>query len=52
MDFAPGRSLYELRRAPSRAELTDVLEQAVRIHRINAHPPFVLSRGPSATSRH
>jgi Ser/Thr protein kinase RdoA (MazF antagonist) len=42
MDFVPGRSLYDLRRAPTREELVDVLEHSVRIHRIDAHPPFVL----------
>jgi Ser/Thr protein kinase RdoA (MazF antagonist) len=41
MDFDPGRSLYDLRRAPSTRELAALLEQAVRIHAIDAHPAFV-----------
>jgi Ser/Thr protein kinase RdoA (MazF antagonist) len=41
MDFVPGRSLYDLRRAPSHEELSDVLEQAVLIHNIDSQPSFV-----------
>jgi Ser/Thr protein kinase RdoA (MazF antagonist) len=41
MDFIAGRSLYDMRRAPTRGELADVLEQAVGLHRVAAHPPFV-----------
>jgi Ser/Thr protein kinase RdoA (MazF antagonist) len=41
MDFAPGRSLYDLRRAPRDDELAAVLAQAVRIHAIDARPEFV-----------
>jgi Ser/Thr protein kinase RdoA (MazF antagonist) len=41
MDFIAGRSLYDLRRAPTRGELTDVLEHAVRLHSVPSDPPFV-----------
>lgn len=38
MDFVPGRTFYDLGRPPSGPELTAVVEQAVRIHSIDAHP--------------
>jgi Ser/Thr protein kinase RdoA (MazF antagonist) len=38
MDFAPGRSFYEMGRPPSDAELGKVLEQAALIHAIDARP--------------
>lgn len=41
MDFVPGHTLYDLRRAPSPGELAGIVEQAVRIHTIDAHPEFV-----------
>jgi Ser/Thr protein kinase RdoA (MazF antagonist) len=41
MDFVPGRTLYDLRRAPSHAELAGIIEQAVRIHAVDARPAFV-----------
>ena len=41
MDFVPGRSLYDLRRAPRGDELAAVIGQAVRIHAIDARPEFV-----------
>lgn len=60
MDFDPGRSLYDLRRPPSPAELAAVITQAARIHAIDEHPDFVFDPwaitniGPMAaeTSRH
>jgi Ser/Thr protein kinase RdoA (MazF antagonist) len=38
MDFAPGRSFYEMGRPPSDAELGKVLEQAALIHGTDARP--------------
>lgn len=38
MDFVPGATLYDLRRAPNQRELADVIDQAVRIHAIDAAP--------------
>ena len=38
MDFAPGRTFYDLGRPPDPAELARVIEQAVRIHACPAHP--------------
>jgi Ser/Thr protein kinase RdoA (MazF antagonist) len=38
MDFAPGRTFYDLGRPPDQAELARVVEQAVRIHSCDAHP--------------
>lgn len=38
MDFAPGRTFYELGRPPAGEELAGVVEQAVRIHSVDAHP--------------
>ncbi len=38
MDFAPGRTFYDLGRPPDQAELARVVEQAVRIHACEARP--------------
>ena len=38
MDFAPGRTFYELGRPPCSDELGAVVEQAVRIHSVDAYP--------------
>jgi Ser/Thr protein kinase RdoA (MazF antagonist) len=38
MDFAPGRTFYDLGRPPDQAELARVVEQAARIHACGAHP--------------
>jgi Ser/Thr protein kinase RdoA (MazF antagonist) len=38
MDFAPGRTFYDLGRPPDQAELARVVEQAVRIHACGARP--------------
>ena len=38
MDFAPGRTFYDLGRPPDQAELARVVEQAVRIHACAARP--------------
>jgi Ser/Thr protein kinase RdoA (MazF antagonist) len=38
MDFAPGRTFYDLGRPPDRAELARVVEQAARIHSCPARP--------------
>jgi Ser/Thr protein kinase RdoA (MazF antagonist) len=38
MDFAAGRTFYDRGRPPSQAELTRVVEQAVRIHSCSARP--------------
>lgn len=38
MDHAPGQTYYELSRPPTEAELGKVIEQAARIHRIDAQP--------------
>jgi Ser/Thr protein kinase RdoA (MazF antagonist) len=38
MDFAPGRTFYDLGRFPGPAELAKVVEQAVRIHSVDARP--------------
>lgn len=38
MDFVPGRTFYELGRPPEGDELAAVVEQAVRIHSVDAHP--------------
>jgi Ser/Thr protein kinase RdoA (MazF antagonist) len=38
MDFAPGRTFYDLGRPPGPGELAAVVEQAVRIHSMDAHP--------------
>jgi Ser/Thr protein kinase RdoA (MazF antagonist) len=41
MDFDPGRSFYDLGRAPTTDELTAIITQAARIHALDAHPEFV-----------
>lgn len=41
MDFVPGHTLYDLDRAPTGGELAGIVEQAARIHSVDAHPPFV-----------
>jgi Ser/Thr protein kinase RdoA (MazF antagonist) len=41
MDFAPGRTFYELGRPPDQAELARVVEQAARIHSCGAQPEAV-----------
>jgi Ser/Thr protein kinase RdoA (MazF antagonist) len=38
MDFAPGRTFYDLGRPPDQAELARVVEQAVRIHGCDVRP--------------
>ena len=38
MDFAPGRTFYDLGRPPDQAELARVVEQAARIHACGAQP--------------
>jgi Ser/Thr protein kinase RdoA (MazF antagonist) len=38
MDFAPGRTFYDLGRPPDQAELARVVEQAARIHACGARP--------------
>jgi Ser/Thr protein kinase RdoA (MazF antagonist) len=38
MDFAPGRTFYDLGRPPDQAELARVVGQAARIHACGAHP--------------
>jgi Ser/Thr protein kinase RdoA (MazF antagonist) len=38
MDFAPGRTFYDLGRPPDQAELALLVEQAVRIHACEARP--------------
>jgi Ser/Thr protein kinase RdoA (MazF antagonist) len=38
MDFAPGRTFYDLGRPPDQAELARVVEQAARIHACDARP--------------
>ena len=38
MDFAPGRTFYDLGRPPDQAELTRLVEQAARIHACPARP--------------
>jgi Ser/Thr protein kinase RdoA (MazF antagonist) len=38
MDFAPGRTFYDLGRPPDQAELARVVEQAARIHSCGARP--------------
>jgi Ser/Thr protein kinase RdoA (MazF antagonist) len=38
MDFAPGRTFYDLGRPPDQAELARVVEQAARIHSCAAQP--------------
>jgi Ser/Thr protein kinase RdoA (MazF antagonist) len=38
MDFAPGRTFYDLGRPPDQAELARLVEQAVRIHACEARP--------------
>jgi Ser/Thr protein kinase RdoA (MazF antagonist) len=38
MDFAPGRTFYDLGRPPGQAELARVVEQAARIHSCGARP--------------
>jgi Ser/Thr protein kinase RdoA (MazF antagonist) len=38
MDLARGQTFYDLGRPPERAELAAVVEQAVRIHSVDAHP--------------
>jgi Ser/Thr protein kinase RdoA (MazF antagonist) len=42
MDHVPGRTFYEMGRPPAEAELSSVIEQAARIHRIEAQPEPVL----------
>lgn len=41
MDFVPGRTLYDLDRAPTPGELAGIVEQAARIHTVDAHPERV-----------
>lgn len=41
MDFAPGRTFYDLGRPPDQAELARLVEQAVCIHACQARPPLV-----------
>lgn len=41
MDFDPGRSFYDLGRAPAADELAAIITQAARIHALDAHPEFV-----------
>ncbi|HEY0936121.1 MAG TPA: phosphotransferase [Trebonia sp.] len=41
MDFAPGRTFYDLGRPPDPAELARLVEQAARIHACQAHPERV-----------
>jgi Ser/Thr protein kinase RdoA (MazF antagonist) len=38
MDFAPGRTFFDLGRPPDQAELARLVEQAVRIHACQARP--------------
>jgi Ser/Thr protein kinase RdoA (MazF antagonist) len=38
MDFAPGQTFYDLGRPPDEAELAAVVEQAARIHGVDARP--------------
>ena len=38
MDFAPGRTFYDLGRPPDQAELARLVEQAARIHACQARP--------------
>jgi Ser/Thr protein kinase RdoA (MazF antagonist) len=38
MDFVPGRTFYELGRPPGPGELEKVVEQAARIHSVDARP--------------
>jgi hypothetical protein len=38
MDHVEGQTYYEMGRAPSEAELARVVEQAARIHRVDACP--------------
>jgi Ser/Thr protein kinase RdoA (MazF antagonist) len=38
MDLVPGQTFYGLGRPPGEAELAAVVEQAVRIHSVDAHP--------------
>jgi Ser/Thr protein kinase RdoA (MazF antagonist) len=38
MDFAPGRTFYDLGRPPDQAELARLVEQSVRIHACEARP--------------
>ncbi|MGW4527871.1 phosphotransferase [Amycolatopsis sp. NPDC004378] len=41
MDFVPGATLYDLDRAPTSDELGRIVEQAARIHTVDAWPEFV-----------
>jgi len=41
MDFVAGHTLYDLDRAPSHAELTEIISQTLRIHAVDAAPPFM-----------
>ncbi|MGH3165807.1 MAG: phosphotransferase [Trebonia sp.] len=38
MELVRGRTFYDLGRPPGKAELAGVIEQAVRIHSVDAHP--------------
>lgn len=38
MDLVPGRTFYDLGRPPDETELAAIVEQAVRIHSVNARP--------------
>jgi Ser/Thr protein kinase RdoA (MazF antagonist) len=38
MDLVPGRTFYDLGRPPGETELAAVVEQAARIHSVDAHP--------------
>jgi Ser/Thr protein kinase RdoA (MazF antagonist) len=38
MDHAPGQTFYDLSRPPNDSELLHIVEQAARIHSIDAHP--------------
>jgi Ser/Thr protein kinase RdoA (MazF antagonist) len=41
MDFVPGHTVYDRGRAPDLGELAGIVEQAARIHTIDAHVEFV-----------
>lgn len=41
MDYAPGRTFYDLGRPPDQVELAQLVEQAVRIHACQARPERV-----------
>lgn len=41
MDFVHGNTLYDLGRAPTNGELVAILDQALRMHTVDAAPEFV-----------